>query len=82
MSVIRAMPPERDMDAVVALWCQASIIRHDLIPAQYWREACPLTREVYLSQADTAVMVEQGDVISFVSCVEHQIAALFVAPEH
>lgn len=82
MRVIRAMQPEHDMSAVVALWCQASIISHDFIPAQYWREACSLMREVYLPQANTVVMVEQDEIIGFVSSIEHQIAALFVASEH
>ena len=27
-------------------------------------------------------MVEQDDVVGFVSCVEHQLAALLVAPDH
>lgn len=81
MSTIRALQPEQDLEAVIALWYQASIISHDFVPDQFWRDACPLMREVYLPLAETSVMVENGRIVGFVSCLEHQIAALFVAPD-
>lgn len=82
MRIIRSLKPEQDLESVVTLWCNASIISHSFMPAKFWRDACPLMREVYLPLADTTVMTDNGQIIGFVSTIEHQIAALFVDPDH
>lgn len=73
---------QQDMDKVVSIWLDASLIAHDFIPATYWREKAADMREVYLPESDTFVYEnEQQQLQGFLSLVDNYIAAVFVAPD-
>lgn len=70
-----------DSDAVLDLWLRASILAHGFVPETFWREQLPAMRELYLPQAETLVLEEQGQVLGFASLHEQCLAALFVSPD-
>lgn len=72
---------ERDMDHVVRIWLDASIIAHDFIPEAYWKGKSEEMRELYLPNSKTFVYEnENAELLAFISMKDHYIAALFVDP--
>jgi putative acetyltransferase len=69
-----------DSDTVLDLWLKASIQAHDFVPETFWYEQLPAMRELYLPQAETLVLEENGHVLGFASLREQRLAALFVSP--
>ncbi|MFV0272387.1 MAG: N-acetyltransferase [Macellibacteroides fermentans] len=75
---------ESDLDAIIRIWLEASIIAHNFIPQAYWeRKVCEM-RDIYIPSSNTYVYVDdsKNEVIGFISLVDNYIAALFVSPEH
>jgi len=73
-----------DLDAIIRIWLEASIIAHNFIPQAYWeRKVCEM-RDIYIPSSNTYVYVDdsKNEVIGFISLVDNYIAALFVSPEH
>ena len=75
---------EKDLDIVVDIWLEASIIAHSFIPKNYWEEKRKDMRDVYIPSAKTYVYEDDdsGNVLGFVSLVDNYIAALFVSPAY
>ncbi|MDQ7987560.1 N-acetyltransferase [Pseudomonas sp. G34] len=69
-----------DANAVLDIWLAASIQAHAFIAESFWRDQLGAMREVYLPQAETLVLEEDGQILGFASLHEHRLAALFVAP--
>ncbi|WFS18296.1 N-acetyltransferase [Pseudomonas sp. 905_Psudmo1] len=70
-----------DSDALLDLWLRASLQAHDFVPETFWYEQLPAMRELYLPQAETLVLEEQGRVLGFASLHGQRLAALFVSPD-
>lgn len=74
---------EKDTDAVVALWLEASIDAHSFIPRSYWERAAEEMRTLYLPMSDEIVLHiddATGGIDAFMAFVGTFLAALFVAP--
>lgn len=72
---------EDDMDAVLAIWLDASVKAHHFIEAAYWQSKVQAMREVYLPASETIVFESEGCVIGFYSLYGDHLAALFVEPQ-
>ncbi|MNH09406.1 putative N-acetyltransferase YjaB [compost metagenome] len=69
-----------DMDAVLAIWLDASLQAHHFIDPMYWRTNLDAMREIYLPAADNHVLCQDGAVLGFYSLYEENLAAIFVMP--
>lgn len=78
--MIRAFA-ENDLDKLVRIWLDASVVAHDFIPAEYWKEKTEDMKRVYLPASQTFVYQGETEVLGFISMVDNYIAAIFVKPE-
>lgn len=69
------------MDAVLAIWLEASLQVHDFVDPEIWHDNLSAMRDVYLPLSNTWVYVEEGEIAGFISLAEGFVGALFVAPE-
>ncbi|MGY3869210.1 N-acetyltransferase [Aeromonas crassostreae] len=71
-----------DMEAVLAVWLDASLLAHHFIAPAYWHANLDAMRGIYLPAADNHVLCQDGAVLGFYSLHGETLAALFVAPAH
>lgn len=69
-----------DANAVLDIWLAASIQAHAFIAESFWRDQLGAMRDIYLPQAETLVLEEEGQILGFASLHEQRLAALFIAP--
>jgi len=72
---------ETDLEEIVNLWYDASVLAHSFIPSSFWALNQSAMKEKYLQFSENFVFEEEGKVAGFISLVEERICALFVAPE-
>ena len=71
---------QSDLDQVINIWLEASIIAHDFIDSEFWISKADDMRQIYIPSSETYIC-EKGDKIKgFVSLFEDTIAAIFVSP--
>ena len=78
---IRAYRPE-DEDAVIDVFLAATVPGQDFLPAAFWRAEVPVLREQLLPQAETWVVVDDGEIVATASLLGELIGGLFTLPEH
>lgn len=73
----------QDVDRVIRIWLETSILAHHFIPAMYWIGKQGDMRDIYLPASKTYVFEdEEKELIQgFVSMVDNYLAAIFVIPE-
>ncbi|MEH0875305.1 N-acetyltransferase [Pectobacterium cacticida] len=70
---------DSDLDPLMRLWLESTILAHPFIHEDYWRESVSTVRNSYIPQSQTWVYEEQGSIIGFISILEGRfIGALFV----
>jgi len=70
-----------DLDDIVSIWLNASIIAHDFIPVAYWQDHAEDMRNIYIPSAETFVYAPaEGGISGFLSLMDNHIAAIFVDP--
>lgn len=69
-----------DANAVLDIWLAASLQAHAFIAEWFWRDRLGAMRDIYLPQAETLVLEEDGQILGFASLHEQRLAALFIAP--
>ncbi|WP_440947394.1 N-acetyltransferase [Methanosarcina sp. T3] len=72
---------ETDLEEMVRIWYDASIIAHPFVPASFWALHKSEMKEKYLPLAENYVFEQEGKVAGFISLVGERVCALFVAPE-
>lgn len=72
---------EADLEEMVEIWYDASVVAHSFIPASFWTSQKSAMKEKYLPLAENFVFEEKGRVTGFISLVGDRVCALFVAPE-
>ena len=74
---------QQDLDELIQIWLEASIIAHNFIPSNFWILKVEEMKEVYIPQSDTTVFTDDatGEIQGFISLVDTFIAALFVNPQ-
>lgn len=71
-----------DMEALSAIWFDASRHAHAFIGEARLREQRTLVETIYLPQAETLVAVRYGEPAGFISLIDDFIGGLFVSPRH
>lgn len=77
--MIRPYGPD-DVERILAIWLNASIVAHDFIEASFWESKLDDMREIYLPVAQTWVCERDGQILGFISLVDDVLAAIFVSP--
>jgi len=72
---------ETDLEEMVRIWYDASVIAHNFVPASFWASYKPAMKEEYLPLAENYVFEQEGKVAGFISLVGEIVCALFVAPK-
>jgi putative acetyltransferase len=72
---------ETDLEEMVRIWYDASVIAHSFIPSSFWALQKNEMKEKYLPLAENLVFEEEGKVAGFISLFGERICAIFVAPE-
>lgn len=78
--MIRLLEP-KDLDCVLQIWLDASLIAHDFIDPAFWQSQVENMRNLYIPASETYVMERDSRVVGFYSLLDNQMAALFVAPD-
>ena len=71
---------QSDLDQVIHIWFEASIIAHDFIDSEFWKSKIDDMRSVYIPSGETYIFEEDDKIKGFVSLFKDTIAALFVSP--
>ncbi|AKB75606.1 Acetyltransferase [Methanosarcina lacustris Z-7289] len=72
---------ETDLEEMVRIWYEASVIAHPFVPASFWASHKSAMKEKYLPLAENYVFEQEGKVTGFISLVGEKVCAIFVAPE-
>lgn len=68
----------KDIETVVELWYETSIIAHDFIPASYWEKNKDAMASIYLPKSETYLAVKDEKIAGFIAMAENFLAAIFV----
>ena len=52
-----------DANAVLDIWLTASLQAHAFIAESFWRDQLAAMRDIYLPQAETLVLEEDGEIL-------------------
>ncbi|MGL4450352.1 MAG: N-acetyltransferase [Sarcina sp.] len=70
---------EDDIDRVMEIWLNTSIVAHDFIDSNYWKDNYSIVRERYMPICKTYVYEENGIVKGFISLLKvNFIGAIFI----
>lgn len=72
---------EKDLEDMVRIWYDASVIAHPFVPASFWASYRPAMKKEYLPLAENYVYEQDGEVAGFISLAGEIVCALFIAPE-
>lgn len=75
---------EKDTEAVVQIWLQASIQAHSFIEQAYWESKAEDMRTLYLPLSEIIVDEdpESGGLTGFMGLVDGYLGGLFIAPDY
>ena len=77
MTIIRKME-NKDVPLLANIWLDTSLIAHDFIPKDYWKNNKSLMIEKYLPNSEVYIAEEINNILGFVALNENYIAAIFV----
>ena len=80
-NVLRHFDPA-DEDELVRVWLDSTIPGQDFLSEEYWRSQEPLVRDHFIPIADTWIVEQDGEIVAFMSILEHTIGGLFTHPDH
>jgi putative acetyltransferase len=71
---------ERDMEDIIEVWYQASLIAHPFLTEKFFEEENNNLRERFLPNSQTWVYEKQGQVVGFISLMKNEVGGIFVHP--
>lgn len=71
-----------EVDKIVEIWYEGSLIAHDFIDKNYWQSQQMDMKEKYIPMSETYVVSKEKDIIGFVSMLDSYLAALFIDVNH
>ena len=70
---------QSDLDQVIKIWLEASIIAHDFVDSEFWESKVKDMREIYIPSAENYVYEKEGVIKGFISLYNDILAAIFVS---
>lgn len=71
-----------DLSDLLAAWEGASAQAHPFLPPEFVAEVREAIPKLYIPNAETWVIEQEGSVVGFISLLGNEVGAIFVAPEH
>ena len=79
----RLKTAQQEKDVIMKIWLDATVEAHHFIEKDYWHENYDTVKNVYLPQSETFVLVEDGNILGFISILNKgYIGALFIDINH
>ena len=69
-----------DTDALIAVWQKANSLAHAFLPADFVAQVARDMRAIYLPNAETWVIEENGTPVGFIALIGDEIGGLFLDP--
>jgi len=69
-----------DIEEVLDIWLEASIIAHDFIEKSYWVSKATDVKDLYIPNSETYLYENEDGISGFFSLHENILAAIFVKP--
>lgn len=69
-----------DTDALISIWEEAEGLAHPFLPAEVRNKVRKDMRNIYLPNAETWVLEEDGDPVGFIAMIGTEIGGLFLDP--
>ncbi len=79
LTMIRSYQPD-DTDALVAIWRSANSLAHPFLKDAYVAQVAEDMRNIYLPNAETWVVEDNGTPVGFIAMIDNEIGGLFLAP--
>jgi putative acetyltransferase len=73
---------DADIDRVLECWYQASLVAHPFLDEEFLASERRLIAEQFLPAAEVTVAIADGQVVGFLSLVDHEVGGIFVHPDH
>ncbi|WP_050181032.1 GNAT family N-acetyltransferase [Domibacillus robiginosus] len=73
---------ENEIEDLVKIWYEGSLIAHDFIDETYWKSQRNDMKEKYLPLSETYVIADETEIVGFISMVDSYLAALFIDHSH
>lgn len=70
-----------DLDAVLAAWENATRLAHPFLTEEFLDQERDNIPNLYLPNAETWVIEQEGQVIGFIALLGNEVGAIFVEPE-
>lgn len=71
---------EADADALIAVWEKANALAHPFLRENFVAQVAKDMRNIYLPNAETWVLEEEGQIIGFIALIGNEIGGLFLDP--
>lgn len=71
-----------DTDDLIAVWREANALAHPFLPDDFVARVAEDMRHVYLPNAETWVIEQNGHLIGFIALIGDEIGGLFVDPAY
>lgn len=72
---------EADLDAVLEIWHQASLIAHAFLPPEFFETERLEIANRWLPVADTIIHESEAGIEGFLALIDNEVGAIFVRPE-
>lgn len=69
-----------DTDALITIWDNAEALAHPFLPTAIRDQVRKDMRNMYLPNAETWVLEEDGDLVGFIAMIDTEIGGLFLDP--
>lgn len=69
-----------DTDTLIAIWRKANALAHPFLPEAFVTQVAKDMRNIYLPNAETWVLIEDGQIIGFITLIGNEIGGLFLDP--
>jgi putative acetyltransferase len=78
--LIRRGTPQ-DVDAILAIWLDASVTAHSFIDPDYWMSKVDSMRTLYLAASATYIAQKDNEIVGFLMIDQDTVSALFIHPK-
>lgn len=72
---------KEDIGCIVEIWYKASVNAHDFVSADFWENEKESMRNIYIPSSETYTLVENKEIIGFISLQKEVLAAIFIDPK-
>ncbi len=72
----------KDIDIMVDIWLEASLLAHNFISPDYWKDNLDVMRNIYIPSSESYVHIDDRSkkIVGFISMNQEYLAAIFVSP--